>query len=361
MPQVVCDSCLVDARDLSRFITHLFVAAGVAEADAPLVAAPLVDSSLRGIDSHGVARVPHYLRRLAQGSVVPRPTITFESLATSCGIVDGGHGLGQLVMRRAADEAVRLARQTGAGWVTVRNSSHCGALASYGQRIAAEGMIGLVFTHVDPMVLPHGSRLPFCGTNPLCITAPVTLPGHPIDAFCLDMATSKTPWNSVANAIIEGIPIPAGWAVDADGNDTTCPKTANALYPVGEHKGSGLGLAIDILCSLLSNSPYGPDIPAMFGDLTKNRLLGGMVGAIDISRFVPLEHFKARLAEMLSRWSALPTMGDCERVLFPGEPEVLERERRLASGVPLGLRLFDEFQSLAAASGVQPLNPNFTP
>lgn len=357
MPQIVCDSLRVDAADLSRFIKQLFVAAGVSEDHAALVAAPLVDSSLRGIDSHGVARVPHYLRRIRHGSVLPRPVITFERLGPSCGIVDGGHGLGQLVMHRAAGEAVRLASETGAGWVTVRNSSHCGALASYGQRIAAEGMIGLVFTHVDPMVLPHGARLPFCGTNPLCITAPVSLDGHPIDAFCLDMATSKTPWNSISNAIMEAIPIPLGWAVDADGNDTTCPKSANALYPVGEYKGSGLGLAIDILCSLLGNSPYGPDIPVMYGDLTKKRHLGGMVGAIDISRFVPLEHFKTRLAEMLSRWVQMPTMPGSERVFFPGEPEVLERQRRLVEGVPLGVRLVEEFGALADASDIPRMTP----
>ncbi|MEI6238973.1 MAG: Ldh family oxidoreductase [Planctomycetia bacterium] len=352
MPQIVCDSVRVDAKDLSRFIVQLFVAAGVSEENAELAAAPLVDSSLRGIDSHGVARVPHYLRRIRSGSVLPRPTITFDRLAPSCGIVDGGHGLGQLVMHRAAGEAVRLARDTGAGWVTVRNSSHCGALASYGQQIAAHGMIGLIFTHVDPMVLPHGARLPFCGTNPLCITAPVSIDGHPIEAFCLDMATSKTPWNSISNAIMEAIPIPLGWAVDADGNDTTCPKSANALYPVGEHKGSGLGLAIDILCSLLSDSPYGPDIPVMYGDLTKHRRLGGMIGAIDISRFVPLERFKVRLTEMLSRWVQMPTMRGCDRVLFPGEPEVLERQRRLVDGVPLGVRLVEEFGTLADAAGI---------
>ena len=355
MPQVTYESQRVRPADLQRFVTDLFVAAGLREADAALVSESLVEASLRGVDSHGVPRVPHYLRRIAHGSILPRPEISFESLGPTCGVVDGGHGLGQLVMCRAAEEAVRLARESGAGWVAVRNSSHCGALAYYGQRIAAAGMIGLVFTHVDPMVVPHGSRLPFCGTNPLCIAAPVSLPGHPIDAFCLDMATSKTPWNSIANAIIEGIPIPLGWAVDGDGNDTTRPETVNAIYPVGEYKGSGLGLAIDVLCSLLSDAPYGPDVPKMYGDLSKQRRLGGMVGAIDISRFVPLERFKSRLAEMLSRWGGLPTVPGCERVLFPGEPEVLERERRLAAGIPLGLNMLEDFAAIARTNGVSPL------
>lgn len=355
MPQE--DRCQprVDATELSGFCTRLLESAGLASADAALVADTLVEANLRGTDSHGVARLPHYLRRLRSGSIQPRPTVTTTDLGLAIARVDGGHGLGQVVMQRATQEAIRLARGAGAGWVSVCNSSHCGALAYYGLQIADAGMIGLVFTHVDSMVLPFASRQAFCGTNPLCITAPRAPSGAgalAAGALCLDMATSKVPWNKVVNATTEGASIPFGWAVDASGADTTNPAEVVALHAVGEYKGSGLGLMIDVLCALLSDAPLGPDIPAMYGDLSAQRRLGGLVGAIDISRFVTLERFHARLVDLIARWSALPSVDPENPVLYPGEPELSVRARRLTEGIPLGRTTREELDACAVELGV---------
>jgi len=311
----------------------------------------LVEANLRGVDSHGVARLPHYLRRIRHGSIEPRPKITLERVSASTALLDGGHGLGHLVMNRAAHHAIAIARESGAGWVAVRNSSHCGALSHPGLLIANAGMIGMAFTHVDPMVLPHGAREPFCGTNPLCFTAP----GENGQALCLDMATSVTPWNSIENAILEGVPIPLGWAVDAEGCDTVDPSCVRAIYPVGGYKGSGLGLLIDVFCSLLSDGPYGPDIPRMYGDLSQRRLLGGLVGAIDVSRFVPESRFRRRVSEMIARWGRLKPAEPGGRVLYPGEPEMLTRVERLRNGIPLGGALVEQFNQLAHEYQVPPL------
>lgn len=170
------------------------------------------------------------------------------------------------------------------------------------------------------------------------------------------MATSKAPWNSVANAAREGVSIPTGWAVDAEGNETTDPNRVAAMMPVGEYKGSGLGLMIDVLCSLLSDSPFGPDIPVMYSnDLSEHRHLGGMVGAIDIGRFVPLGRFYARMAEMVERLKALPPATPGGEVLFPGEPELRQRQRRLSEGIPLGIHTLAEFDRLAASFRLAPL------
>ena len=335
--------------------------AGLEQHDAQVVSGYLVETNLRGVDSHGVARLPHYLRRIHQGSINPRPQMTVETLGPAAARVNGDRGLGQLVMREATERAIELAREAGAAWVAVANSSHCGALANYGLRIADAGMIGLVFSHVDPMVLPHGSRAPFCGTNPICLTAPQAAAGagkpatgaRATGALCLDMATSKVPWNTVANAATEGVPIEEGWAVDASGNETTDARRVVSLYPFGGYKGSGLGLMIDVLCSMLGDSPFGPDIPKMYGDLTQPRELGGMVGAIDIGRFVPLEQFHARVAEMLRRWGALPAAEPEGRVLYPGEPELIEKQRRLRDGIPLGLQVLREFEELAQEHGLK--------
>jgi ureidoglycolate dehydrogenase (NAD+) len=271
--------------------------------------------------------------------------------------VNGDDGLGHLVMSEATRMAIDLAREAGAGWVAVCRSSHCGAMAPYGLEIADAGMIGFVFTHVDPMVLPFGSAQAYCGTNPICITAPRASAGAgdlASGALCLDMATSKVPWNTVANAAMEGVPIPLGWAVDAKGRDTTDAAQVASLYPVGEYKGSGLGLMIDVLCSMLGGAPSGPDIPKMYShDLTQPRELGGLVGAIDIGRFAAPEQFCQRISALIERWCALPPAEPGGRVLYPGQPELIEREKRLRDGIPVGLQLLREFDELADRYGVK--------
>ncbi len=358
MPQIRFESRKVDHEQLLRFISGLFQAAGMPPLHAALVAESLVESNLRGIDSHGVARVPHYLTRLGLGSLNLTPDIRVVSLGASAARVEGDRGMGQLVMSRAAEEAIHLARQTGAGWVTVSDSSHCGALSYFGLQIAEAGLIGLVFTHVGSLVLPSGSRDPFCGTNPICLTAPRAPSGAnewETGAVCLDMSTSIIPWNTVMNARQEGVPLEPGWAVDAEGQPTTDAQAVAALYAIGGPKGSGLGLMIDVFCSLLADVAYGPDINKMYEDLTKPRRLGGLVGAISIEQFVPIERFHQRLMELTRRWGELRPAEGTERVLFPGEPELLHRRQRLAEGIPLGLNLLDEFAKLADRYAVEPL------
>ena len=363
MPQVNYQGQNVDHCLLARFCKQLFLAAGLRDADAELVSDSLVAADLRGIGSHGVARIPHYLERIRLGGVKAQPQVTTILLAPAAARVDGDHGLGQIVMDRAAGVAVQLAHEAGTGWVAVANSSHCGALAYYGLKIADAGMIGLVFTHVDPMVVPYGAREAFCGTNPICITAPRTSRGSQnaaTSALCLDMATSKAPWNAVANAASEGVSIPGGWAVDADGRETVDPNHVAAMLPFGDYKGSGLGIMIDVLCAMLSARPYGPDIPKMYSnDLTQNRRLGGLVGAIDIGRFVRLEEFHARVADFLARLGAMPPRAASGKVLFPGEPEMLKREQYLREGVPLGLHTLEQLNRAAVNFGLNPLATPF--
>lgn len=348
MAKIHHDTTCVEADSLRKLVSGVLLDCGLRQDDAEYVADYLVETTLRGTDSHGVARLGHYVRRLAAGSIRPKPAFKFEQRSTSTGVLDGDHGQGHLVVRAAADEAVRLAKGAGSGWVSVKNSSHCGALGPLGLWIADQGMIGFVLTHVDPMVLPHGATEPFCGTNPLCLTAP----GRDGRSLCLDIATSIVPWNIVANAATEGARIPAGWAVDGRGRDTEDPTAVKALYPFGEHKGSGLGIMIDVLCALLSDSPYGPDIPKMYGDMTEHRRLGGLVGALAIDRFTDPQRFSGRVEEMIRRLGGLATAPGVERVLFPGEPELLTRRERLQNGIPLGCRLFEELNALADTRGL---------
>lgn len=351
MPQIQVKSTLFNAEELKEFCFRLLTHANLKKDEAELVSDSLIESNLRGIDSHGIARLPHYLERIRQQSINPRPEMQWEKLGTAVGRVDGDHGLGQLAMVKAADHAIDLARDSGAGWVSICNSSHCGALAYYGLKIAEQGMIGFAFTHVDPMVTPHGAAEPFCGTNPLCITAP----GKNGKSLCLDMATSITPWNTIANAAIEGVSIPGDWALDANGKETTDPNEVVALFPFGGFKGSGLGLMIDVLCALLGGAPIGPDIPKMYGDLSKKRMLGGLVGAIDISHFTSVDSFQERIIEIIQRWGALQPLKQEDQVYYPGEPELRTRQERLKTGIPVGWQLVKQFNQLASKNGLSPL------
>ncbi len=143
-----------------------------------------------------------------------------------------------------------------------------------------------------------------------------------------------------------------GWAVDAEGNDTRDPELVAALYPFGEHKGSGLGLMADVFSALLSDSPYGPDIPRMYGDMQEKRRLGGLVGVLSIESFTDPTRFRERAGEMIRRLGRLPPTPGADRVLFPGEPELLMRKQRLAHGIPLGRQLFNDLNELATTRGL---------
>jgi ureidoglycolate dehydrogenase (NAD+) len=348
MAQIVSDSVLVPSRPLRVFARRCLEHAGLSSEDARLVADSLVESNLRGIDSHGVARLPHYLNRIRHGSIVPRPHLVYTKLGAAVGRLDAGHGLGQIAMARAAGEAVALARESGAGWVAVENSSHCGALAYYGQQIAEAGMVGILFTHSDAMVVPYAARHAFCGTNPLCLI----VPGGTEDTLCLDMATSIVPWNTITNAAMEGVDIPEDWAVDADGSPTTNPKEVRGVRPFGGYKGSDLGLMVDVLCSFFLGTPCGPDIAPMYGDPSRQRLLGGLVGAIDIARFRDVSGFRTAVSALAARWTKQPAAAPEEPVLFPGQPELQTRARRRAEGIPLGVNLVEIFKEMAAQTSI---------
>jgi ureidoglycolate dehydrogenase (NAD+) len=343
MAQIVSKSVPISSVRLQNFVQACLTKVDFREEDAALIARSLVESNLRGIDSHGVARLPHYLNRIRHGSIKPRPDIKTHRHAPALARVDGDHGMGQLAMQRATTEAISLAHEAGAGWVAVENSTHCGALAFYGLQIAKAGMLGIAFTHSDSMVVPYGAKHAFCGTNPLCLA----VPGEKENDLCLDMATSIVPWNTISNAAIEGVSIPDEWAVDAEGEPTTNPKDVRGVRAFGEHKGSGLGLMIDIFCSFLLGTPYGPHIAPMYGDPSAKRLLGGLVGAIDISRFRAPEQFRAMVAALIAEWNAQARVHPDEPVLYPDQPEQITRRERLAHGIPVGVHLLELFSKIS--------------
>lgn len=338
---------LVAADALLAFAEEILVAVGVPRTDAAIVSDCLLAANLSGIDSHGIVRLAHYVRRLENGTIQTRPTISFQQTAPSMGIVDGGDGLGHVVTYHACTHAMALAKESGSGIISVCNSSHFGMTAYYIQRLVAEGYIGWIMTSTDAFLIPFASRKPFFGTNPIAIGFPTD--GIPV---ILDMATTSIPYGKIAIAQTEGQLIPDHWGLDVHGNPTTDPHAIAGLHPIAGPKGSGLAMVVDIFCSILSGMPWGPHVNAMYGELDKPRKLGHFVAAFDVSRLMPLETFKRRLGEMLDEFGQLPPAEGFERVYYPGQVEGLRREQRRAEGIPIDPGLYDELCRLGSRFNV---------
>jgi LDH2 family malate/lactate/ureidoglycolate dehydrogenase len=329
------DAVIVPAGRLRQYVSQLLSRLGVSAEDAAITADVLVAADLRGVDSHGVSinLKRQYVDGLDQGFVNPKPNeqVVRESGATV--LVDGDRGLGHPACYRAMELAIKKARQTGMGMVTIRNSLHNGMVGYYAEMAARQEMIGISLSAGgSPAVLPTYGAKPMLSTNPISIAAPAG--EHP--AFLLDMATSIAANGKGSIASLLDLPIPAGWTLDEKLRPTTDSKSRPLYWlplggsgvELGGHKGFGLGLAVDILCGVLSGHGYGAIVPRW----TKSHTLI----AIDIAAFRPVEEFKRMMDEMIDKYHALPTTSpENDRVYVAGEPEWEMEKERLEKGIPL--------------------------
>ena len=346
---------IIDDASLRKLIRSLLLAAGLSSTRAELVSDSLVSASLRGVDSHGVHLLPHYISQIRGGNidVTTDGKVIFES--GSCLLYDGEHGLGQCVSAVCCGHAVRLARSCGMGMVVARNSSHFGAAAFWAQRISTEGMIGIVMCNASPSVPPWQGRDGRLGTNPLCVSVPSTGTG----GWLLDMATTTVALNRIVKAAADGEPsIPAGWATDSEGVPTTDTQVAlrGLLMPLGGYKGSGLGLMIEVLCAALSGGAMSTEVGGLH-NLERPMNTSQVFLAIDIIRFVPAQEFQSRMERLIGIVkSARPAPG-YDEILVAGDPEWRSQERRRKNGVPIDRGLWERLTALARESGVKP--PDF--
>ena len=342
-------ACRVPIVNLQTFVGAILRRAGVREDVAEAVAQGLTQASLRGVDSHGVRLLPHYVAGVKGGRINPDPTYRFRRTSSSTGVLDADHTFGHAAGLDAARHAVALAQEAGTGQVAVRNSSHFGAAAYFALEIAKHDMIGLCFSSTDALIRTHGGTRPFLGNNPLCLAAPCD--GE--EPVCLDMATSVVTFNRIRQWRDAGERLPAGVAADGTGRETEDPCAVASLLPIGGYKGYGLSLAIEILCSLLTGMPYGPHIPKMFeAPLSEQRRLGQFVAAWRIDCFEEPAQFKRRLAQLIGELRAEPRMEAEVPVQVAGDPEKRAAEERRRLGIPLSRREFDALNALAREAGL---------
>lgn len=349
----------INNKDLTKWGEACLISVGLSSKDARFVSKSLTQTSLWGIDSHGMARLPHYLNRIQAQSLNPKPEIKIENTGPCSANVDGDHGLGIVVVGEATTNAISMAMQNGIGVVGVRESSHCGAIGIYGRMIADAGLIGIVFTHSDSFVAPHNGFQKFLGTNPICISVP-NEGGRPL---CLDMATSTVAFNYVRNARAENHDIPGNVAYDIDGKPTQDPHSVASLRPMAEHKGYALAFMIDLLCGPLNGMPFGLNIPAMYGDLSKRRHLGSFVLAIDPLRFFGGMDFSNVVADMAKSARMQKAANREEPVLAPGDDHYATEAERLKTGIPVTSSLTTEILSWSQKLKVKipaGLNTNLT-
>ena len=346
----------VQYGQLFDFTCNVFERIGCSTADAALAAKVLLMADLRGIDSHGVARLSGYVRLWEAGRINATPNIRVIHETPSTAVVDGDSGLGLVVAPRAMQVAIDKARVAGTGWVSVQNSNHFGIAAAHAMMALQHDMIGIALTNASPLVAPTFSVERLLGTNPICVVIPA---GHE-HSFVADMATT-----TAANGKLEilqrknGV-APLGWIQDKNGKPSTDPhelKVGGALLPLGgdrehgSHKGYALGAVVDIFSAVLSGANYGPWVPPFpaYVPMPTNmpgKGIGHFFGAMRIDAFRPAADFKHHMDQWIERFRSAKTAEGFEQVIIPGDPERLMEEERMTNGIPLLGPVVDDLRYL---------------
>lgn len=325
--------------------------------DAQLATDVLLKSDLRGIDSHGVARLSGYVRLWEKKRINTQPAIKVVHETATTATVDGDSGLGLVVAPFAMKLAIEKARTYGSGWVAVKNSNHFG-IAGYHSLMAVEqDMIGISMTNASPLVAPTYSNERLLGTNPMCYGFPAG--GYP--PVIVDMATAAAANGKLEIAQRANTSIPEGWVQDANGHTSTDPhqlKKGGSLLPLGSdkdhgsHKGYGLSATVDILSAVLSGANYGPWVPPFVAFLEPptdpvGEGIGHFLGAMRVDGFRPAEDFKAHMDNWIRKFKDASTVDPNKKVVIPGEPEYEAEIERKKNGIPLIDAVVDDLNLLA--------------
>ncbi|WP_099156974.1 ureidoglycolate dehydrogenase [Virgibacillus ndiopensis] len=322
---------IVQKNELKSLVKNKLTEVNVSEEHAAIVADVLVHADLRGVHSHGVLRTEHYVKRMNEGGMNPNPQFKVENRGKTAALFDGDNGMGHVIMKKAMDKAIGLAKENGIGMVGIVNSSHCGALSYFAEQAAKEEVVSMVMTHTDSAVVPFGGSKPYFGTNPIAYGFPAK--NH--KPIVLDMATSNVALGKVLHARETGKSIPDNWGVDANGNPVTDPNLVKNLLPIGGPKGYGLALTVDVLSGILTGSAFGTNIATMYGDYRNYRRLGHMILTVDPGLFIDKEQFLNNVDQMIDELHELEPATGFNSVMVPGEPEQVKEEDRLKSGIPV--------------------------
>ncbi|MGA0542893.1 Ldh family oxidoreductase [Neotabrizicola sp. VNH66] len=346
----MAETLLYTPEELTAFAAAMFRSAGMTDADAALIAGDLVKANLRGVDSHGVSRIPMYLERLRHGLVNPRPQVKVTRVAGAVAHVDGDNGMGFIPSSVAMDTACDIAGEMGIGLAGVHRSTHFGMGACYALRAIERGFISLIFTNSSPAIAMWGGRTSFLGASPIA----AGIPGGQHPPFVMDMAMTVIARGKIRLAAMKGDPIPEGLALDQDGNPTTDAAKAfeGVCLPFGGIKGSVLGTLMDLMSGVLTGANFGGDVKSLYFDHSEPQNVGHLFFAIKPDLFMSLTDFGARMDEFYTRIKDLPRASGVDEILLPGEPEERREAQRRRDGIPVTANVVADLTAEGAAVGV---------
>ncbi|HEY0669259.1 MAG TPA: Ldh family oxidoreductase [Sphingobacteriaceae bacterium] len=359
------DYQLFSESQLRTFTEDVFKKMGCSNEHAQLAADVLLLSDLRGIDSHGVARLSGYVRLWEKQRINATPEIKIVHETATTATVDGDRGLGLVVAPFAMEVAIKKAEQFGSGWVAVRNSNHFGIAGYHALMAVQKDMIGFAMTNASPLVAPTFANERLLGTNPMCYA----FPAAKYPPVIVDMATSAAANGKLEIAQRSGKNVPEGWIQDRDGLPSTDShelKNGGALLPLGSdrdhgsHKGFGLSATVDILSAVLSGANYGPWVPPFvaFLEPSENPVgegIGHFLGAMRVDGFRPADEFKAHMDNWVERFKSAKPIDENQKVIIPGEPELEAEKERKVSGIPLVNPVVKDLNELADKLGINKL------
>ncbi len=346
-----------DYEQLYIFTKQIFIKIGCTEKDASIATQTLLSADLRGVDSHGIARLSGYVRLWEAQRVNSTPTIKIVHETPSTAVVDGDAGLGLVVAPYAMQVAIDKAKHVGTGWVSVQNSNHFGIAGIHAMMALKNDMIGIAMTNASALVAPTFSKDKMIGTNPIA----VAIPAGNEAPFVADFATTTAANGKLEILQRKNKPAPKGWIQTKDGNESTNAnelKNAGALLPLGgtregsSHKGYMLGSIVDIFSAVLSGANYGPWVPPFpaYIPMPTNmpgKGIGHFFGAMRIDAFRPAHEFKKDMDNWIQAFKNATPINVAQKVIIPGEPEVAIEKERTTNGIPLLQAVASDLKVLA--------------
>lgn len=323
----------ISAPDARQFVERVLLGNGVPKGNATIVAKFLVEADLRGVDTHGMQRVPSYMARIREGVLNPGASPTLRQITPAVAQVDGHNSFGFLAAHMGMAAAIDMAKELGIGMVSVKHSNHFGMSAWVVQQALDAGMMSLVFTNSSPALPVWGGKSKLMGVSPIACGAPAGKTGRP---FIMDMAPSVAARGKVYKALRRGEKIPTDWALDKDGQRTDNPAAAleGVMLPMGGPKGSAIAIMMDVFSGVLSGSAFAGHVTNPY-DPSKPADVGHFLVAIKPDLFMDVEEFRKRMDYLYQRVTGSDKMAGIDRIYFPGEIEDLNKEKRLKDGIPL--------------------------
>lgn len=321
----------VTASDAKAFVQAILTGNGVSQDNSAIIAECLVAADLRGVDTHGINRIPSYIARVRQGVLDPKASPTIRQITPVVGQVDGHNGFGFLAAHLGISAAIKMAQKMGIGMVSIKHSNHFGMSAWVVQQALDAGMMSLVFTNSSPALPVWGGKSKLMGVSPIACGAPAGSERP----FILDMAPSVAARGKIYKALRRGEKIPKDWALDAEGRPTDDPARAleGVMLPMGGPKGSALAIMMDVFSGVLSGSAFAGHVTNPY-DPYKPANVGHFLVAIRPDLFMSLEEFKNRMDHLYKRVVESEKIANVNRIYFPGEIEQLRQEERLKEGIP---------------------------